>query len=530
MPVDSGNKFSSEFKNSTTNTSYADKKYTRTSFLLLNDGGGYQAYVMMIMADPAYVNNDLTKLAHNTYRKLDADFSGLVLYFKPDGRYIGGYKYINGQMITPPSVGTPGGQLLSLKHGKAKQTTDKLQTQSTCTDYYLITFYDDGSTDSEYLGEVCNPCIEESTTGCPTPTGGGGGGSGVTTVDIPAATCGGASSGSTGNESVHLGINNLSAPPTDGGAGAPNDPCTTTINTGIFRINNSNAEILQANFNAFLAYAQSCGATVYYPYEGTCTYNGVTYTGQITQILDSSNEVVATYFTPDTNSSIFQTGIQYNIGNGETTLNSSSSDIEYASVDFGNPAKYLGSSSGSTNTITYSSPPEGFRPLCKSSIVLKPSSGNSSEVNMAEVFFGIVDMPHLTNGYQTKINVIEFNLYISIPNSITDPLDRNKTVIITPAMQREFIYLAYHYASEQTNLEHGLDFFSVAAQPKYSALFAANLMFYLTNIALEGEFPDYQNANNGQVPPLGARCNTNQFNPSKATIAVYTNGPSGEGC
>jgi hypothetical protein len=173
-------------------------------------------------------------------------------------------------------------------------------------------------------------------------------------------------------------------------------------------------------------------------------------------------------------------------------------------------------------------PPVGFRPLCKSSIVLTPASSNSSEVNMAGVTFGILDEPHFPL-YTTQINVIEFNLYINIPNEITNPDDRSKTVVITPTMQKEFIYQAYHFASEQTNLLHGEDFFAVNSQPKYSAIFAAYVALYLNTIALQGMFTYFENNNSGMIPSLGARVST-LINPLKATPAHYTIGSSGQGC
>ncbi|WP_295653495.1 hypothetical protein [uncultured Mucilaginibacter sp.] len=173
-------------------------------------------------------------------------------------------------------------------------------------------------------------------------------------------------------------------------------------------------------------------------------------------------------------------------------------------------------------------PPVGFRPLCKSSIVLTFSSSNSSEVNLTGVQFGITDLPHFPF-YQTQTNVIVFNLYISIPNNIIDPTNPSNLVTITPSMQKEFIYQAYHYASAQINLIHGQDFFLAGAQPVYSSLYATLVMFYLNNIALQGMFPAFENANPGLIPSLGARAST-LINPLKATPAVYTTAASGEGC
>lgn len=96
-------------------------------------------------------------------------------------------------------------------------------------------------------------------------------------------------------------------------------------------------------------------------------------------------------------------------------------------------------------------------------------------------------------------------------------------------MQKEFIYQAYHFASEQVNLVHGKDFFSAGAQPKYSVLFVIGMVSYLNSIALQGMFPAYENANSGLVPSLGASGNTT-VTLSKSSPANYTIGPSGEGC
>jgi hypothetical protein len=96
MPLDSTAQFNFNLKNIAVAGLYYDKKYTRTYFLMMNDGKNYEAYLMTVIADPAYVKNDLTKLTHNTYHKLDADFSGVILYFTPKGEYLNGYAYQNG--------------------------------------------------------------------------------------------------------------------------------------------------------------------------------------------------------------------------------------------------------------------------------------------------------------------------------------------------------------------------------------------------------------------------------------------------
>jgi hypothetical protein len=204
------------------------------------------------------------------------------------------------------------------------------------------------------------------------------------------------------------------------------------------------------------------------------------------------------------------------------------SSIETASVNGKLVVRFFDGGDDGSGNNPCEPPPEGFRPLCKGSIILTPSSVNTSEVNMTGVLFGILDEPHFPF-YQTQVEVIEFNLYINIPNKITNPDDRSKTIDITEAMQKEFIYQAYHFASEQTNIAHSADFFASGSQPKYSAMFAAFVAYYLNNLALHGMFTGYENNNPGLVPSLGARTST-LINPSKAHGAVYTNGVSGEGC
>ena len=67
---------------------------------MLKSGRQYQAYIMTVIANPEYVKGDTGKLANNTYRKHDADFSGVVNLLYTKRRYAGGYTYENGQLLT----------------------------------------------------------------------------------------------------------------------------------------------------------------------------------------------------------------------------------------------------------------------------------------------------------------------------------------------------------------------------------------------------------------------------------------------
>lgn len=150
MPVDPGSKFGLTMQ---LNKKRYNPAYSRSYFLLLNDGAKYEAYILTIIADSAYVNNDFSKLANNTYRKHDADFSGTVLYFTPKGDYVGGYGYKNGQLVAPgvSSVKTGSTQVQSV--GTGKLTTNYMKQE--CTDWYIVYFVDGVYQSDEYLTTTC---------------------------------------------------------------------------------------------------------------------------------------------------------------------------------------------------------------------------------------------------------------------------------------------------------------------------------------------------------------------------------------
>jgi hypothetical protein len=163
-----------DLKNATANKIYSDKKYNRASFLVLYDGKNYHAYVMIVMADSAYVNGDLSKLSHNTYRKHDADFTGMVLYFTPKGEYNSGFAYVNGQLITPTTTSSPSSLPLNTFSNSNKNSSGNFTVKTdvaappTCTDWYLDTYTNGELTSSVYIGTTC-----DSDTSSSGSTGGG---------------------------------------------------------------------------------------------------------------------------------------------------------------------------------------------------------------------------------------------------------------------------------------------------------------------------------------------------------------------
>ncbi|MBB5396354.1 hypothetical protein [Mucilaginibacter sp. AK015] len=113
---------------------------------------------MTIVGDSSYIKGNPDKLANNTYRQHDADFSGLVLYFTPKGKYVNGYAYKNGQLVTPGSQ--------TQAQGKTR-----VQLVMQCTDWYYDVYVNGVLVGSVYLYTTCtaqNP-NDPGSSGTPAP-------------------------------------------------------------------------------------------------------------------------------------------------------------------------------------------------------------------------------------------------------------------------------------------------------------------------------------------------------------------------
>jgi hypothetical protein len=176
IPIDASSKFSSAFTmgDGRSRTIY-NKAYSRSSFLLFKKSSGYEAYVMTIIADSSYVKSDLGKLNNNTYRKHDADFSGIVMYFTPKGKFVCSYGYRNGQLLPfGKSEQNNGLKAESVNDGsRKKQEIEQDPFTITCTYYYVDHYINDVWVDREWLYRECYP------------TSGGGNGSGGTSPTTP---------------------------------------------------------------------------------------------------------------------------------------------------------------------------------------------------------------------------------------------------------------------------------------------------------------------------------------------------------
>jgi len=166
LPIDpSSPKISSDFKNMTTGKVLYKQQYSRSSFLLLNDGKNYKAYVMTIITDSAYINNDLSKLSLTTYRKRDPNFSGVVVYFTPTGKFVSSYGYKNGTLIPGPSANTASTGQNTNSINTSHLKTDEIAI-SDCLAWFLDTYDINGDLiSSVYLYTTCPPDPGEPGTG-----------------------------------------------------------------------------------------------------------------------------------------------------------------------------------------------------------------------------------------------------------------------------------------------------------------------------------------------------------------------------
>ena len=141
VPVtDSGNVGLSE-TNPTSSGFDPKKSNSRSSFVILNDGKNNTAYVMIIIADTAYLKGDYSKLAHTTYKHRDPVFSGKVMYFTPKGDFVSGWHYTNGKVTGKVSTSAQTGSVAQVQNiGGLPKLLDDSGNGCSSTNYY---FYED---------------------------------------------------------------------------------------------------------------------------------------------------------------------------------------------------------------------------------------------------------------------------------------------------------------------------------------------------------------------------------------------------
>jgi hypothetical protein len=178
VPIAPESKLAVSLGNSLTGAPAYQNIYSRSSFLLLKKFDKYHAYIMTIIADPVYLKGDLSKLDHNKYNKRDSDFTGVVLYSTPKGRFVNGWFYHEGIITGQISTQSPSTNSETSTGGKAVQNvkTNKLVSVLVCTDWYQTSTVNGKVVDRTFLGTTC--VIQQQDDGTADNILGGSGGGG----------------------------------------------------------------------------------------------------------------------------------------------------------------------------------------------------------------------------------------------------------------------------------------------------------------------------------------------------------------
>jgi len=190
VPIDSSMSFAATLSNAQGGNAIYKKEYSRTSFLIINDGQNTSAYIMTVIADSSYVKNNLSKLDNNRYNKHDPDFSGVVLYHSPKGQFIKGWFYKNGKILYNISPRNENNSVSSNGNKRQVQKLKNNDTYQVCTDWFQLVFVNGQLLSSRYLDSYCSIIDDGAWGGNTYPTGSGG--------SDPSDSGGGSSDGSTG--------------------------------------------------------------------------------------------------------------------------------------------------------------------------------------------------------------------------------------------------------------------------------------------------------------------------------------------
>ena len=210
--------------------------YTKATYIIQKDSAGvFKGWFMVLVADTAYVNGDFTKLGKNTYRSKDPTYSGRLLYYDLNGKFLAGWKYDNGAITNTLSVAD---QIVNQQQINSQRI--KVNLVQTCETYAFTTVtweciaVNFNNSNPDWI-PTCTPYYTTTyLTQCTTQPGGGdsggggtgGGGSGPGTFPPPppqpdCPTLGIASVG--GGQHINLLPGGGGTPPT-----VPDDPCALT--------------------------------------------------------------------------------------------------------------------------------------------------------------------------------------------------------------------------------------------------------------------------------------------------------------
>jgi hypothetical protein len=174
-----------------------NKSQSLTSLIIVNKGDTFYMYAMTILADSSYLNGDYSKLAKNSYRYKDNNFSGRIFYHRMDGSFVNGWRFQNGVVtgtITLAAPGTPTGPVTQNKREPVRVAQQQsCQTTITVTLWEQCSYYVDDVNDENPFN-CFKYTTQDSYTTCTPVSGPPGGGSAAPPPCTPPSGSGGSSS------------------------------------------------------------------------------------------------------------------------------------------------------------------------------------------------------------------------------------------------------------------------------------------------------------------------------------------------
>ncbi len=136
--------------------------------ILKAKGAEKRAFLMTLIGDPSYLEKHNYDVSGNLYKSKLKDFTGLVLFYTPESKFINGWRYHEGNVNGAVSEQTGNTGNSFLKSVAACSTYQVTTYWEQCTDWY--------GGDGQFLYTTCNYYTTTTYYSVCTGDGGGGGG------------------------------------------------------------------------------------------------------------------------------------------------------------------------------------------------------------------------------------------------------------------------------------------------------------------------------------------------------------------
>ena len=149
--------------------------------ILKAKGGEKRAFLMTLIGDPSYLEKHNYDVSGNLYKSKQKDFTGLVLFYTPEGKFINGWRYHEGKVNGAVNIQT------------GNTGNSFLKSVATCSTYQVTTYWEQCTDwyggDGQFLYTTCNYYTTTTYYSvCTGDGGGGGGGSGGGVAPAPTPT------------------------------------------------------------------------------------------------------------------------------------------------------------------------------------------------------------------------------------------------------------------------------------------------------------------------------------------------------